>query len=311
MEGRLLCLSAAAALAITACTQGDAEKKAPAVIATVNDEPVTADEVRAALFEEGRDRRPDSMSAVDGARLLESLIDQKLLAQSARTLGIKVSEGELERGILRLRADYPGDSFGELLSALELTQAELGERIRGQLLVERLFVDQVFARIAITDDEVDAWLADHKAELERPEQVRAAQIVVKTEAEARGLLAQLRGGADFGELARRHSLSPDARMGGDLGWFARGEMPPPFDDVCFGLAIGKTSEVVGSSYGFHVFKVLERRAAGAPVELREEAEARLRREKETAAQLDYLANLRKVARIKVDEAALARVVVKP
>ena len=62
-------------------------------------------------------------------------------------------------------------------------------------------------------------------------------------------------------LARKHSLSPDAKQGGDLGWFERGAMPPIFEQVCFALPEGKVSDVVASSYGFHLFKVIGRRPA--------------------------------------------------
>ena len=63
----------------------------------------------------------------------------------------------------------------------------------------------------------------------------------------------------FPDLARRYSLSPDARVGGDLGFFARGTMPPAFDEVVFKLNVGGTSEVVSTEYGFHLFRVLEKK----------------------------------------------------
>ncbi|HEY0839766.1 MAG TPA: peptidylprolyl isomerase [Vulgatibacter sp.] len=299
-------------LASAACSQKGASQGKVEAVGSIDGEPITAAEVRAALAVELRERpggSQDPEAAAEYRRhLVDELVTRRLLEQAARQRSIKVEEVEVERALLRLRADYPGDTFDELLESQGLTVAEVSDRLQGQLLVERLFVEEVFARVAITDAEVDAWIEEHPDELSMPERVHALQLVVKTEGEARSLLSELRRGADFGKLAREHSLSPDARLGGDLGWFARGEMPPPFDDVCFSLAPGKLSDVVGSSFGFHVFKVLERRGARKPEpeELRAEAEARLRREKEAAAQEAFVAELHRAARIEIDEAAVAR-----
>jgi len=302
-------------LLATSCSEKGAQGREDRV-GSIDGEPITATEVRAALAVDLRDRPAGAQDpgAETQARrhVVDELVDRKLLEQAARKRGIRVSDEEVERAVLRLRADYPGGTFDEMLAAEGLSLAELADRLQGRLMVERLFVQEVFARVAITDAEVDEWIASHPDELAMPERVHAVQLVVKTEAEARSLLAELRKGADFGRLAREHSLSPDAKVGGDLGWFARGEMPPPFDDVCFSLPVGRPSEVVGSSFGFHVFKVLERRGASKPEpeELREEAEGRLRREKEAAAQEAFVAELRKAARIEIDEAAVARLMVR-
>lgn len=304
-------------LAAAACSQKGASHGRVETVGSIDGEPITAAEVRAALAVDGMERPGGGAPDPDGEaesrrRIVGELVSRKLLEQAARQRSIKVEESEVERAMLRLRADYPGDTFDELLEVQGLTVAELSDRLHGQLLVERLFVEEVFARVAITDAEVDAWIAEHPDELSMPERVHALQLVVKTEGEARSLLADLRKGADFGRLAREHSLSPDARLGGDLGWFGRGEMPPPFDDVCFSLPIGRVSDVVGSTFGFHLFKVLERRGARKPEpeELRMEAESRLRREKEAAAQDAFVAELRQAAKIQIDEAAVTRLMVK-
>ena len=277
----------------------------------MDDTPITADELRAALASDRRERpetRDPAVAAANGRRVLHDLIDRRLLGQAAQLHGIRVSDAEIQRSVEALRLDYPGTAFDELLEEEGLSLEVLKARNAGQLLIEKLFLEEVFARVAITDAEVDEWLEANPGALDRPAQVRALQLVVKTEEEARSLHTQLRKGADFQELAREHSLSPDAKMGGDLGWFAKGEMPPPFDEVCFALAPGRISDVVGSSFGFHLFKVLEKRPARSPeiAELRAEAEARLRAEKESMAQERYLEQLRAAAAIHIDEEALMR-----
>ncbi len=108
-------------------------------------------------------------------------------------------------------------------------------------------------------------------------------------------------------LAREHSLSPDARQGGDLGFFPRGVMPPPFDEVCFSLKPGQLSGVVRSSYGFHLFKLLEKRPARRrPLEeVAPSIAARLLAERRAAAEAQLVAGLRAKAAIAIDEAQLA------
>jgi peptidyl-prolyl cis-trans isomerase C len=289
------------------------EPALPETIALVDGEAVTVREYLAAIQLDERENEglsPRSARELRAGRraLLEGLIDRKLLARAARKKGIRVAEEEVERAFLRLRADWPGESFERLLADTHLSVAELEAGLRDRLMVEKLFAEEVVARVAVTDADVEAHLAARPPSAERPEQVRAAQLVVRTEAEARRLQRELAKGATFAELARRYSLSPDARVGGDLGWFGRGEMPPEFEEVCFTLAVGKVSDVVASPYGYHLFHVLDRRPArkASPEALRLLAEAELRGAREAEAQARYLEGLRAAAKITIDEAAFER-----
>jgi peptidyl-prolyl cis-trans isomerase C/foldase protein PrsA len=304
-------------LLLTACTGGAGKLAPPEVVATVDGASISATEYVAALEADGRENEgvARTAEALEAARrrVLDDLVDHKLLLLAADKARVRVTDQEVESAMLRLRGDYPGDTFDKMLADQQRSPAALRQQVKEKMQVEHLFADEVFARIPITDEEVDAWLTEHAAELDRPEQVRALQIVVKTEAEARKLKGELRSGTDFAELARRYSLSPDAKVGGDLGFFARDQMPPPFGEVCFGLAPGQVSDVVGSPYGFHLFKVVERRAAVKPPEdqRRRLAERRLRKEKESSAQESYLAQLRTAAKIEVDEAGIKRLLEHP
>lgn len=302
-----------AAILLDACKEPEVRQEEETV-AVVEGEPIHVEELERALAAEAAvtgDALDDpAWKDERRRRLLDEIIDRKLLEQAALRRGIRVSEAEVERALLRLRADYPGEAYEDLLSAQRLSPAELRDRLRRQLLLERLLSREVYARIAVTDAEIDAWLEQNPDFLRsRPERVRASQIVVKTEEEARRILAELRKGASFSEMAARHSLSPDAKVGGDLGWFARGEMPPAFEEVCFHLAPGRVSDVVESEYGFHLFLVQERERGQEvdEAERRREAEARILRDKMLAAQAEFLARLRTEAKIEVNEKVLARV----
>lgn len=98
-----------------------------------------------------------------------------------------------------------------------------------------------------------------------PEEVHAEHILVPTKEEAEKVLAELKGGADFAELARKYSKDPAAANGGDLGWFKKGDMVPAFSDAAFSLKPGETvPEPVQTQFGWHVIKVLDKRQAPPP-----------------------------------------------
>jgi peptidyl-prolyl cis-trans isomerase C/foldase protein PrsA len=181
------------------------------------------------------------------------------------------------------------------------------------LVTEKLFQEHVYARVAVTEGEIRSHYEAHRDEFREPEQVHAAQIVVKGLDDAKRVQQQLRSGKKFADMARKYSLSPDAKVGGDLGFFPRGVMPPQFDEVAFKLGVNQVSDVVTTDYGFHLFKVLEKRPprAGDLPEARTRIQEKLLKEKREQAQLEYLQSLWRKAKIYINERALAAVLVKP
>ncbi len=95
------------------------------------------------------------------------------------------------------------------------------------------------------------------------ERVKARHILVETEADALAVIAELKNGADFAELAEQRSIGPSAPDGGDLGFFERGRMIPAFEDAAFALNAGEISEPVETQFGWHVIKVEERQGPKA------------------------------------------------
>jgi peptidyl-prolyl cis-trans isomerase C len=129
-------------------------------------------------------------------------------------------------------------------------------------MIEKLIAREVGRGAHVSAADIRRYYQDNPQEFERPEQVRVRQIVVDTAAEAQKILEELqRDKADFASIARSRSTAPEAAEGGDLGYFAMGDMPGEFN-VVFGLPKGGLSGVVKSPYGFHIFKLEERRKAG-------------------------------------------------
>ncbi len=241
--------------------------------------------------------------------VLEDLIDQALVLRAAEERGIELPKGALERELEALRAQYPDKGFEELLDELDLTEAELLDRRRALLLVERYFAEEIFSRQAVTEAEIEAFYQVHLDELTAPEEVRAAHIVVPTNDQAIAVLRELKAGLAFDQAARRYSIAPEGKGGGDLGFFKRGVMPPVFDKACFELPVGRVSEIIPSDYGFHLFKVIEKRPAQRQGFAKSHPiiEQKLLRQKCEEAEREHLAALRAAAGISIDEAALRRI----
>ncbi|HEX5744684.1 MAG TPA: peptidyl-prolyl cis-trans isomerase [Archangium sp.] len=307
-------LLAALALAVglAGCNKKDKEDPDANVVATVNGEVLSrADfeqelgrELASSANESGQ-HTPEDVEPYKRA-LLETLISRMVLLQDARTHNITVSPEEVDRGVLRLSSDYPAGNFNEVLTQGQLSMAELKAREAARLTIEKLFTNHVYTRVAVTEEELRAYYAAHETGFSEPEQVRAAQIVVKGIDEARRVQAQLKSGKKFADLARKYSLSADAKVGGDLGFFPRGQMPPAFDQVVFYLSPGQVSDVVETEYGYHLFRVLEKKPGRKLefAEVRDQVETKLLAQRRAEAQETYEKELRTKAQVWVNEPTL-------
>jgi peptidyl-prolyl cis-trans isomerase C len=304
----------AAVLLLAACPRRGPPPLSPTVVALVNGEAIPVAELERELAlayevpEGATAPAPDQLVALKQT-VLRGLVDRQLLLQDAKAKGIVVPPEAVRTAVAQLKAEYQDGRFQEALSQGRLTETDFEQKTDDRLTVEKLVDEVVYQRVAVTEEELQGYLDAHAAEFQEPEQVHAAQIVVKDLEDARKLRDELHRGAKFGDLARAHSLSADARLGGDLGWFPRGVMPPEFDAVAFSLQPGQISDVVTSEYGFHLFKVLERRPARKKdlTQVRHEVERRLLRDKKEKAQAAYVQGLRERAAIRTNDAVVTSV----
>ena len=206
---------------------------------------------------------------------LNRLIETRLLLQEAQKLGLSVPEEDLDAEMAHLTQDYPTDPFADYLpEASGLEMEKWREEHREKLLINKVIEREVDSVILISDEDISRFYKDNRKEFELPTQVRARQITVATKEEAEGLRKRILKGEDFEELASQHSLSPDAKDGGDLGVFPKGQMPEEFDEVVFRYKVGAVTPVVESPYGFHILRIEDR--FGPKTLSLEEAEAGIR-----------------------------------
>ncbi len=303
-----------ALVALFGCPQQQKPKQDPTVIATVNGEVIGRAEFDRLLSREAQamegtgPRTPEQVEPYKQA-LLETLVERALLLQAARAANITVTTEDVDRRVLALSSEYPAGTFDEALAKSQTSRAALTRSTRDQLTIEKLLAQTVDARVAVTEEQIRQYFEEHAGDFVEPEQVHAMQIVVKGLDEAKRVQQQLWQGKKFPDLARRYSLSPDARVGGDLGFFARGTMPAAFDEVVFKLSAGGTSEVVSTEYGFHLFRVVEKKPARKRElnEVRNLIEEKLLAGLRAEAQKAYVAELRSKAVVSVNDEAMQSV----
>jgi peptidyl-prolyl cis-trans isomerase C len=283
----------------------DAGSAGVRVVATVNGDPVTLAEFQDRFGRAGI--KPEREAELEiKAEFLNRLIERKMLLREAQRKRLKVGLPEIEKKIAALRSEYGRDVKDVLASQgvdFEKWKSDLWE----EMMIDKLIAREVNRRVTVAPSEVRRYYQEHDEEFERPEQVRVRQIVVDTEQEARQVLDLLQTRSDFSALAREKSTAPEAERGGDLGYFAMGEMPLEFN-VVFGLPVGGISGIVKSPYGFHIFQLVAKRPAGKVSfnEVSKDITEKLSREKEDQRYKEWLDGLRARTKFEVNYQALER-----
>ncbi len=293
------------------------------IVARVNNEIVTvSDIVRARstlsqeVEEDCRQRggcKPEERAGMTKEReenLLRDLIDQSLLVQRAKDLGINV-ESDVIRRMDQIRQQNNIKDLEELCRAVEQSMSVSCEDWKGQMrnsmMTQELIRRDVGGNLKISDDEIKKYYDEHKSEFVRPEKVYLSEIFVSTEGKkedelpvleqrAKNLYNRVKNGEDFNELAKRFSDGSTAKEGGDLGGegFGRTELSKEISDVVFKLNRGEITEVMRTQTGFLILKVEQRFEEGLqPVEKVEgEIQNRLYYEKMRPGLREYLTKLR-------------------
>jgi len=211
-----------------------------------------------------------------------------------------VSADEFEIYLERTAGDDAGDLSSEVLS--KLLDRYLEEEMLARLAVERGLAEpgdphrRAIDRLLRTEpppeaspEEIERYYREHRDDYERAERVRLRQILVEDRETMERALEELRGGEEFGEVARRYSRDSAGEAGGVQGELARDELPAVFAETIFELDPGDVSDIVEAEYGYHLFQVMERLPAEVlPLELVDEEIRRRLRERAADARLDRL-----------------------
>jgi len=249
------------------------------IVAVVNDEVITANELRSrtAIAEMQLRRQkiqPPSRDVLE-RQVLERMIVDRAQMQLARETGVRVDDGVVNAAIGRI-AESNGMTVPALRQRMEadgLSFNQFREDIRQDIILSRLREREVDNRIQISESELDNFIAQQAGVSADAQEVNLAQILLRvpenadsgrideTRRRAEDLLAQLKGGADFARLAASYSNAPDALQGGDLGWRSADRLPSLFIDAIRDVKTGDITGIIRSPNGFHILKVLGRRSA--------------------------------------------------
>ena len=262
------------------------------VLATVNGDPITLGEFQERFARAGLKPEKEAEFQVK-EEFLNRLIERKMMLREAQRRRFMVSLPEINKRVEAMRAEQ-GKDVKETLGGMGIDFEKWKSDLWENMMIEKLIAHDVVRHPHVSSAEVRRYYQEHTQEFQRPEQVRVRQIVVDTEDEAQKVLDQLLNEkADFAVLARQRSTAPEAEEGGDLGFFAMGDMPGEFN-VVFGLPRGGISSVVKSPYGYHIFKLEEKRKAGKMglEEASKEIIEKLSRQKQDARYKQWLAELR-------------------
>ena len=255
------------------------------IVAVVNSEPITNNEVRTRLLryeqqlvQQGTPLPPRMQLARE---VVERLISEKAQLQLARESGIRVDDAlvdQAEQNVARSnQIDVP--ELRRRLAAEGLDVQQFRDDLRNQILLTRLRDRELAARVQVTEADIEQFLREQQQGMDQaavtemnlahilvavPENATQAQLG-PLEAKARRLLERARAGEDFIKLARENSDAPGAAgNGGQIGLRTPDRLPPLFVDAARELPVGGVSDVVRSGAGFHIVKVLERRQSDQP-----------------------------------------------
>ena len=322
--------------AATAAPRAGVQRPADFIVAVVNSEPITNNEVRAKLL------RTEQLLQQQGTavpprnellpQLIERMISDKAHLQAARASNLKVDDNAVEGAVQAVarQNQITVDELRRRLTADGVDYTQFRTEIRDELLISRLRQREVEAKAEVSDLEVDAYLRDQQnrpgvtgapaaalnlaeilvavPENATPEQVASLQ------AKAQQVLERLRAGSDFAALATEVSVSATRGNGGQMGLRSADRYPPLFVEATQNTRAGGLAGPVRSGAGFHILKVLEKRQTGAglPDAVVTQTRARhillrLSPQLTEAAAVEKLAGFKKrIASGQADFAALAR-----
>jgi peptidyl-prolyl cis-trans isomerase SurA len=250
------------------------------IVAVVNQEIITLSEVQKRshllqeeILTEDRLERRQRVQEVF-RKVLERLIDEKLIDQEAKKSGIKVPSREIEGAIeeMKRRNALDQENFEKLLAAEGLTVESLKKEIEKQLLRTKVINWAVKVEPKAGEKELRDFYQDHidryrinesyrishifflipkDASLEQSREIRKKSLKV---------LERIRGGEDFGEMALLYSEDPSSRKDrGDMGYFKKGELLPALEREAVHLRVGEVSGLIRTDVGYHIIKLLDRK----------------------------------------------------
>ncbi len=200
-----------------------------------------------------QDNVGENLKSLNGtalSRLFDEFVNEKILLKQAQNEGISLTEEEKAAYLAKLKKALQTETGDATL--LESDTAAFYDRLLVQKSLSLYVKD-----IVVDDQEVADYYEQHKSEFLQPERVQVSQILLTSEGQASGVLDKLKDAseAEFRKIAQAQSAGPEASKGGVMGVFKAGQLPSELEKVVFSLKEGEISQVVESTYGYHIFRL--------------------------------------------------------
>ncbi len=246
---------------------------------------------------------------------LNQLVEYTLLQQEAKNRKVTVSDAEVNERIKQMQGQFPTEeAFKKALSARDMSIDRLRDDARVDMVITRLVEDEVATAQPPTDAECKDYYDKNPDKFKLGEAVRASHILIladekadeatkkKARAQIEAVNKRVKAGEDFAQLAKEHSQDGSAAQGGDLDFFGRGRMVPPFEQAAFALKPGEVSDIVTTQFGYHIIKVTERRTEST-IPFDDQLQERLRQilteQKKQEKAASFVASLKQKSKIEV------------
>ena len=248
----------------------------PEVLARVNGQPVTKADFDRFIknLEAGRGPIPAERRDEVYRAALDQLITYNVMKQEAATRKSPVTDADIEAQFAQMKGQFPNEAeFNKALAARSTTVEQLKSDARVDMAINKMMEAELSTTVDATDVEAKDFYDKNPDKFKQGESIRASHVLItapeaadeatKKAARAKidAILKRARSGEDFAALAKENSQDGSAAQGGDLGFFQRGRMVPPFDQAAFALKPGEISEVVTTQFGYHIIKLMERKEA--------------------------------------------------
>lgn len=273
MKKNALFLAAVFTLVLPVLSYGEIVDK---IAVVVNDEVITNGEIDRALLPMYQQyqsiyKGKELISKLEEQRqkVIEQLIEDRLILSQAKKLNIEVDEREIDAKLNEtIRRFASKEEFEQALKEQRLTAKDLRARYRDQLMARMLVDQEIGSKISVTPMEMANYYNAHADDFAQPEHIKVLNILLspksdvdikKTLALAREIERRLREGGDFGALAKVYSEGPGADEGGSMGYVKRGDLMPEIEKVVFDMKVGETSGMIQTSLGYHFFRVEEKK----------------------------------------------------
>jgi peptidyl-prolyl cis-trans isomerase C len=296
------------------------EKPSEAKVAVVNGVVITRTQYDQELdvhlqriSRQGQQTSDDQMAELK-KEILEGLIEREVLYQETRKAGIKIPDQKINDQLAGIKKRFPNEEeFKKALAGMGLTEEDIRVQIQRGLAIRDLIDQKIARKVVLTDAETKAYYTGNPQLFNQPGQVKASHILLKVEptadeakkAEAgkkiEEIQQKLKAGGDFAELAKEYSEGPSSVRGGDLGFFQRGQMVKPFEDVAFSMQVNEVSGRVETRFGYHLIKVDDKKPAQtlAYEEVKAKIVQRLKQQKIEEDATKYVKNLRQDAKVEI------------